>query len=92
MELEPKKKGVYQPLVRLHLSVTEGLQTEIDRVAKRLFNTRSDYIRHAIIQQLEVDSLPGPNPRKTSKHLPQRMIIDRGGGGFGIKPEWSATE
>ena len=88
LTLNKKRKGQYQPLERIHLSLPPGLLTEMDQVAKRLFRSRSDYIRYALIEQLAVDNNSERNPRKTSKHLPQRMITNTGFGDVGIRPEW----
>lgn len=54
----------------VNLSFPAKLLQEIDRAAKHFYASRSEYIRHAVIEQLQTDSIPDHSRRRTRKNVP----------------------
>lgn len=72
----------------INLSLTPELLTQIDRFAGALYSTRSEYIRHAVIEQMRIDSGNEDLRRTMAKQLPTKFIVRSDTEEFAISPDY----
>ena len=58
----------------INISLPAELLVSIDQAAKHFYASRSEYIRHSVIQQMQIDADPTHGRQRTQKYVPAWAI------------------